>query len=296
METIIQSNKNKIAVLILVHENEGQVNRLIKHLAKDFDVYVHIDKRSSVKIENNNEHILIYNMYKTYWASFNIVEATLFLLKSAYNKGYDRYLLISGQDLPIVSNKEITQFFENNSYEYIDGTKMPIASLHGNGGFDRMTKYWPNYFHHGKKSWLLKKLFAIELRIFLKIISRIKSRPIDYEFYKGTQWINLTHTCVEKIFEYLDKNKEYTNRFKWTNCADETFFHTIIKQLHDIIIIDDPLRYIDWSDGPDSPKTLREEDYEKIINSNKLFARKFDVNIDKEIIEKIYERIELETA
>lgn len=52
------------------------------------------------------------------------------------------------------------------------------------------------------------------------------------------------------------------------------------------------LRYIDWENGPEYPKILREEDYEKIIDSKALFGRKFDENVDKNIIDKIYKKIE----
>jgi len=278
-----------IAVMMLIHRDSEQVNRLITHLSNDFDVYVHIDKRSSVKIENT-EKVFVYKKYKTYWGSFNQIMATLFLLGQSYQRVYDRYLLISGQDLPIKTNKEILDFFEGNNNNYISGNKMPVAGLAGNGGFDRMTKYWPNYFHHGNKNKLLRILYIFERCVF-EIISRIKPRAIDYEFYKGTNWINLTHKCVTKVFEYLEKNTKYIDRFKWTNCADEIFYHTILNKLDGLEIINDSLRYINWSDGPEYPRVLRKDDYMKIINSNKLFARKFDMNIDNEIIEMIYKKV-----
>ena len=278
-----------IAVMMLIHKDDEQINRLIKHLSNDFDVYVHIDKRSSVKIENT-EKVFVYKEYKTYWGSFNQIMATLFLLRQSYQRIYDRYLLISGQDLPIKTNKEIIDFFEGNNNEYIDGDKMPVAGIAGNGGFDRMTKYWPNYFYRGNKNKLLEIIFKFELRIF-EIISLFKPRAIDYEFYKGTNWINFTHKCVTRVFEYLEKDRKYINRFKWTNCADEIFYHTILNKLDGLEIINESLRYINWVDGPEYPKVLDKDDYMKIINSNKLFARKFDMDIDKEIIEMVYKKV-----
>jgi hypothetical protein len=100
----------RIAVMMLVHKNENQVNRLINHLSKGFDVYIHIDKRSSLKIYTQ-ENIFVYKKYKTYWGSFNQIIATLYLLKKAHRKKYDRYILISGQELPIKTNTEIKIFF-----------------------------------------------------------------------------------------------------------------------------------------------------------------------------------------
>ena len=277
--------KRKIAIMMTVHNNEEQVNRLINHLSKDFDIYVHIDKRSSLKI-SATENVFVYKKYKVYWGSFNQIMATLFLLKQAYLMRYKRYLLISGQDLPIKENLDILLFFDNNDKEYIWGEKLPVAGLRGNGGFDRMTRYWIN---NNRGFWT-----KCGRSFMSKIISKISPRPIDYEFYKGTNWINFTHKCVEKIFHYLDQNPQYISRFKWTNCADEIFYHTIIFNYIDGIEIEnDSLRYVNWTDGPEYPRILRMADYEKIMTSNKLFARKFDENVDREIIEQIYKEIEV---
>ena len=45
------------------------------------------------------------------------------------------------------------------------------------------------------------------------------------------------------------------------------------------------MRYIDWSEGKDSPKILTKDDLDKILGSRKLFGRKFDISKDREVIE-----------
>ncbi|MCL2792958.1 MAG: beta-1,6-N-acetylglucosaminyltransferase [Spirochaetaceae bacterium] len=282
---------NQIAVMLLVNSNENQVNRLIRHLSEDFDIYVHIDKRSSIKI-NELKNVYVYKEYKTYHSSCNQTVATLFLLEKAFLKGYNRYLLISGQDLPIKSNKEIKSFFENNNKEYIDINKIPRSD----GWPDNMnglTKYNFYKIYIGNNSNIAKKLYEV-IQTWFRKFSKIKPRKIDYDFYGGSNWTNYTHTCVKKIFEWLENNKKYIDRFKWTNSSDEIFYQTIINQLDGIFIENDCLRYIDWQTGPEFPRTLRVEDYEKVINSNYLFARKFDEKADNRIIEMIYKKIENE--
>jgi len=274
--------------MMLVHNNERQVQRLINYLSHDFDIFVHIDKKSKINILNK-DNVFVYRIYKIYWGSFNQIMATLFLLKEAYKKKYNRYLLISGSDLPIKNNSEIKAFFNGNEYEYITGERLPIETLKGNGGLDRMLNYWPNNFSYDK-SITIKVIFKLYLLMFF-IFSKFNKRLLDYEFYKGANWTNYTNNCVMKIFEFLDKDKNYIKRFKWTKCADEIFFQTIIFKLDNINTINNSLRYVDWKTGPEKPRILREGDYNKIIASNALFARKFDENIDKNIIKKIYEMI-----
>lgn len=49
------------------------------------------------------------------------------------------------------------------------------------------------------------------------------------------------------------------------------------------------LREIDWQRG--TPYVWRNSDFDYLINSDCMFARKFDVNIDNEIIQRIINHI-----
>ena len=77
-------------------------------------------------------------------------------------------------------------------------------------------------------------------------------------------------------------------------CADEVYKQTILcKYAAGTIFYDEygnttDLRYTDWSEGGAHPKTLDDTDYEKIMSSGKLFARKFDEEKSKKIIDRIY--------
>jgi len=282
----------RIAIMMLVHNNERQVQRLIEHLSNDFDIYVHIDKRCNIKI-NESKNVFIYKKIKTYHGSFNQIIATLYLLRKAFEKGYDRYLLISGQDLPIKSNEEIKNFFQNNNSEYIDINKIPRSD--GWPNMSRLTAFNPNDKVCGmKRNIIIKIFYRFEGKFLGKILSIIGKyfpRKLEYDFYGGGNWTNYTHNCVYKIFNYLENDKKYIKRYLWTYCADEIFYQTIIAKLDGLKIENNCLRYIDWDSGPEYPKILREEDYERIIDSKALFGRKFDENIDKNIIEKIYNKI-----
>ena len=51
------------------------------------------------------------------------------------------------------------------------------------------------------------------------------------------------------------------------------------------------MRYVDFSAHLPSPKTLTMEDYDRIMKSGRLFARKFDINKDRQVVEKILEKL-----
>lgn len=53
--------------------------------------------------------------------------------------------------------------------------------------------------------------------------------------------------------------------------------------------LDSIVRNIDWNRG--SPYTWRKEDYSTLIQSDYLFARKFDETVDNEIVENIFKYV-----
>lgn len=54
-------------------------------------------------------------------------------------------------------------------------------------------------------------------------------------------------------------------------------------------IVNDNVRYIDWKRG--GPYTFTIDDYDELIQNEKLFARKFGENVDMEIVNKLYEYV-----
>lgn len=54
-------------------------------------------------------------------------------------------------------------------------------------------------------------------------------------------------------------------------------------------IVNDNVRYIDWKRG--GLYTFTIDDYDELIQNEKLFARKFGENVDMEIVNKLYEYV-----
>jgi hypothetical protein len=76
--------------------------------------------------------------------------------------------------------------------------------------------------------------------------------------------------------------------FKHAGLPDEIFFQTILLNSHfKSQLVNDNLKYVDWSDLLAHPAILLTRDYEKLIDSTSLFARKFDETVDANILEMI---------
>jgi hypothetical protein len=285
----------KIAVLMMVHKNETQTNRLVNHLARDFDIYVHVDRRSGLRV-NTAARVFVYREYESYWGSYNLIMASLLLFREAWKRGYDRYVLVSGQDLPLKPNHEIAAFFENNPAEYIDTGKVPRLEKMPRIDGERLRYYYPDITRRPETP---PRFFRPRAdggpfagpHVFFRDDSR-PPRELDYDFYGGAQWINLTRACVTGMLAYLETDRRYEERFRETFAGDEVFYQTLAHLLPGLEVVNDCLRYVDWTSGPEMPRTLRMNDYGRVMRSACLFARKFDEAVDGAVIDRIYHAIE----
>lgn len=267
----------KNAFLIICHKNEYQVCDLIESILEEKNNHciVFCDLNFSIKealkylsIYRDRIHI-IHSDFKIHWGTFSMVLASLMLLKKAYNSRYNfKYFhLISGQDFPIKSIRQIRDFFKNNDKLYIDYCRLPRTDgkWFPNGGLDRYIYNNPHKQH---------------------IPNNIKS------LYGGSQWWSITRESVLYIFNYLDSNPSYLTFYKDTFIPDESFFQTILLNSEKLNkkIVNNNLRYIDWESGPTYPKILMNMDFWKIVQSDCIFARKIDQIENTNIIDllKIY--------
>jgi hypothetical protein len=287
----------KIAILILVHRLPAQAIRLIQTLLhdKDITVFVHVDLKSPEVFDSlysefsGNANVVFTPLRcRVYWGSYNQIRATLELMKTARaHQDFDYYSLVSGQDLPIKPLHELKDYLKKNSgKEFIVHFKLPDpGNWGGNGGLDRLQLYWldakiPRYsFTYRRINDFIHK---IQKRFNFK-------RKLKYELYGGFNWFTLSGIAVSYILNYLNEDKRYLKRYKFTSCADEIFIQTILMNspLKENVVNAD-LRYINWASGPEYPKIMRMDDFETLINSqDKFFARKFDPAKDERVIDQI---------
>lgn len=114
------------------------------------------------------------------------------------------------------------------------------------------------------------------------------NRKQEVEFRKGSQWFSITHNFCLYL---LEKKPFVLRRFRYTLCPDEIFVQTLLWNSSfkkNIYNIEDnnigSMRLIDWNRG--DPYTWKIQDYTELVNSDKLFARKFSSQ-EEELIKLI---------
>lgn len=285
------------AYMIIAHNQFELLEKLILALDDERnDIYVHIDAKVKnfdferfSKIAKYSKVKFIQDRISITWGDFSQVKCEMNLLKFAVDnenpeKPYKYYHLISGVDLPIKSNDEIHRFFrENFGKEFIHYSSNQVEQSSVN-----RIKYY--HFFRKKRNAFYKILAQIVLRA-QKLIGVNRLKYTDVKVQKGCNWFSITENLAKYIVANQDK---YENIFKHSYCCDEIFIQTIVESSEFKKKLFMPncdnnhfacARLIDWERG--NPYVWRSKDFDEIMASPCMFARKFDADIDSEIIDKI---------
>ena len=286
----------KHAYLIMAHNEIELLKLLLKKLDNSNNlIFLHCDTKFNCDIESlysvvKFSKIHLIKRMNVKWGKYSQIQCELELLKEAVKEECDYYHLITGVCLPIKSNDEINSFFEKNKgSEFISYDKTANETRNFVNCFDR----WHFRLNSSKQNLLLHRfiqLCNIPLHILEKIANLLtgpRSKKFSHlKFLKGSAYFDITHSLASYI---VNKEPEIKRIFKFTRCCDEVFLHTFAynSPFADNITFRGT-RYIDWHKHGSSPEILTLDHYEKLVESDYLFARKFSSSKSKELIKKLY--------
>jgi len=271
----------KLAHLILAHNEPVQLERLVKRLLHpEATIYIHLDKKTNIApfkyLQEIESVIFIDKRIKIYWAASNMVKATLNGFKQIIASGnnYDYVNLLSGQDYPLKSQPDIHNYLSQNPGKAF--MNYLLFNPDWLEAFQRTQSYhFNNWQFFGRDH-------------FQKIVNKIfpkRKFPNQMIPVGRSQWFTISLECTIYLIDYWENNKSLRHFVKFTWAPDEFIFQTILyNSVHRNKMVNDDLRYIDWSAGGVSPKILTMDDAEKLVSCGKLFARKFDAKKDEAVL------------
>lgn len=292
----------KHAYLILAHKNFGQLQRMIELLDHPRnDIYVHVDAKAKdfnpdewKGITSHSSLKFLKERINVNWGGVSIMRAEIALLKEAASYGhYDYYHLLSGMDLPIKPQEMMHDFFDaNKGKEFLNLWEFKTSTL------SRFRYY--TIFPEGEAKFRTRIINHIFKGLQMAVGFRI-NRNVDFRF--GSQWFSITDALARYV---LDKEEWLEKVFRHTSTCDEIFLPTLVwnSEFRNKLYHPEPvksqkevnnsnMRFIDWTRGESirHPWTFRANDEELLQSVPHFWARKFDENIDSEIINKIYGKL-----
>ena len=281
---------NKHAYLIIAHKSDYTFTSLIQLLDDPLnDIYIHMDKKNTGfderAILTKYSKVFFTERLSVTWGAYSLVHVELILLKKAVLGKYQYYHLLSGEDLPIKSQTIIHDFFDSI------GNKIFLDFYSRDFTHHTRIKYY-HFFQEllGRKNNIFWNRWFIKGQKLLGI-----NRNKGIQFGKGAEWFSIPHTFAQYI---VDHEAWIYQTFRYTLCGDEIFVQTLLLQspYADWLFynrFDDNsfsiMREIDWKRG--NPYIFRSSDFDMLMASDRMFARKFDCKVDRIIIDRIKERL-----
>ncbi|OEE74047.1 glycosyl transferase [Enterovibrio norvegicus FF-162] len=269
-----------IAYLVLVHRYPEQFKRLFHAIYHPLNHYlVHVDKTSGKEISDDISTFLedypnadVLEPEKALWGGYSLVNIELRGMAKLLEIGkeWTHFINLSGQDFPLKTQTYIRDFLSKN-------TNKEFIQAHD------QHKSRPDTMHR-----VHDMCFEFGEEIHRPKISRAFMRGITP--FIGTQWMIVSRRFCDFVCN-TETSEPYKKFYRNTFISDEGFFQTVMmnNDCHGEIMQDD-LRLIDWVPDGDiklRPRTFTIADATELIASSNLFARKFDLLQDDEVIDKI---------
>lgn len=296
--------------LILAHKNPLQLGRMIERLddgASKF--FIHLDAKTPIEpfaacLEGG--HIrFIEPRERCVWGDFSIVRATIHLMEAA-SKEQGVFILMSGQDYPIQSQGYINAFLERNKeFDFIEiepleekwkpkMVKDKLEHYHILHSEERGHSNCYAPFRHCSVFQKLRTLMhLLKGRLSMKnfrLLCSLPKRVAPFERqYAGSQFWAFSERTFYAVLNYIREHKAALEEYyKYTSSSDEIYFHSVLMDLvakDSTIKLKDPITYVNYFR---KNNVFITEDFDKITSAKgKLFARKFDTDIDIEILNKL---------
>ena len=274
----------KICYLLLVHHKFDQALRLVRRLAdSNTGFVVHIDSAADqadaaafVRELKPFGPVSYPQSVRSRWGSYSQALAIMRSVQAAISQpdAFDRYVLISGQDYPIVDRAKISDFFSaHRETEFIESFPLDLA--------DATVPGWSPYFRFRRYHlWLGRRHLQLPM-----LRKPMPPQPI----YHGSTWWALTRAAVTYVSSQFELNKQFWRYLSSGFLVDEVCVPTLIMNSPFAAnVAGQNVTFAKWTptSGP-HPKTLRSEDLDELLASPKLFARKFDDSVDKVLLDKL---------
>ena len=273
----------KIAALILAHDSPELLRRLVQKVqAMGMSAFISIDMNSNSSALCDTIADLGVTVLRSTtsirWGGFNIVDATLALVRAAAaDDTLDGFLLMSGDTYPIKSG-QICDVIDC-SHDWIETFEInPKSDI-----FQRVARTYVPDFRVGAFALPFKDpLERFVDQAFLDNIEGVRasfhmkaSRTFPWKLAKGSQWWLLRRGTLLRCLAALDEHADFISWFRYSSIPDESFFQTLVLNFSEHAPIMKGPIFVDWTRTP-SPHVYRNKADLHILRTRpEPFARKF---------------------
>lgn len=214
---------------------------------------------------------------------------------------FDWLVYLSGQDYPVRRLAEVEAELASTPYDgFVEGFDASAGSTPRALRRRAERRYGFRYrpparrarlllaalrpFNSLQSRWHVYSTYGLQLGV------RRATSPFDDRFhcYLGSAWQTLSRPCVEFLIETLDRRPELLAFYREAIVADESLVPTVLWNAGRFRLSTDDRRFVDFHGAKDGrPRTLTVADLPALLASSDHFARKFDLDVDAEVLDRL---------
>jgi len=317
----------RITYVVMAHSRERQLLRLVRVLRRESpnsSVVIHWDRQAppldaAPFLELGNVFLVEHPVHPE-WGGFQVVAALLASMRTAMAvTRFDWIVFLSGQDYPITPLEQTeAELAASGCDSFLDAGTIAsgrMAFRWRRSGDTRLgRRYYFGYvalpaigrrLPRRLRGAMLRCAFLVdESQPFVSLWPmpagvrwRLGVRRLRTPFGPGrpcrvgSMWLSLSRRGAERVLDRAGDATRLVRHYRRTIIADESFFQTVVCADPKLTTAPDNGRYEIWedSDSPLHPVTLTVDRLEQILSSGKHFARKFDEQLDSEVLDRIDE-------
>jgi len=212
---------------------------------------------------------------------------------------YDWLVNLTAQDYPVTPLPRIEAFLDAAA---CDGFIRYWDVLSPESPWSRRkarARYWYRYrrLPPGAEPWLraarrLTRLLPLHFYLDYGPLlgTRVWRPPFHAGFrcYGGWTFFSLRRRAVLYLRDFLAEHPEVLRHYRATVAPEESIVQTVLVNSKRFDLVDDDLRYADYARAhKGSPRTLTTADLPRLASGRYHFARKFDLGVDREVLDRI---------
>lgn len=303
----------ELAYIVKAHKNPAQVKRMVSRLHAEGTCFLFtIDRKAGAKpfqreMARLPSHIPCHWVLPSRegaWGGAGLVHSSLDALEMALGLPAipAQIFQISGQCYPIKPISAIMEYFRSLQGKCLMQCLLPPIPSWPGGGWLRIQKYhywlpsWLPFDRHRREFPLDAPPSTVKERILQRFLAR--RFPLPREFpaglspYFGHAFWSMTPAMARFILDFHARRPEVLDFHRHTLIADEIYFQSIVgsSEKWRAQVTNTRQHYCDWS-KPVHPAILTMEHAEELRKTPWLMARKFDADIDSQILDWIDENL-----
>jgi hypothetical protein len=303
----------KVCYLIQTYKNPEQVYRLIRTLKKgspdSLIIVSHDFSHCSIDVADlpDLSGVMVFpgqGGRGDFCTTQRYLDTIDWLLSN--NIDFDWLSNISAQDYPIQPLSQIDDFLSTTSYDgFIE--HFEVFSKQSKWSFqEAYSRYFFKYKTFDLNNWQKKLLKPFKLINYLQRLLRINfsyyqpilgwkiSPPFNDKFicYGGYFFCTLSRKCVQYLYEFTQANPDVVDYYRNVCVPEESILQTLLVNSQLFNLCNDSKRYSDFRNSKHgAPRIFTTNDYPELVQSDAHFARKFDLDQDKNILDLLDQKI-----